>query len=333
MSLLPLNATPIERAVESAARLDLATPIAELWDPLTCPESALPWLAWALHMSDAEGWKLAATTDQRRALLAKAIALHRKKGTPWSIVEALKAIGFNDAEILERLPVNRFDGGLTFAGAANYDAYGWAEFRVIADVGDTQPISSNQTARIVETVNEWKPARCHLADIQYRASIIETVTSGETASISMSVASEELMPWGRAYDGGFTYSQGVLHNYDGQQSFDGSIAHVAFRGTGIVHDAVREADSLAGAVVIADRQARYSLFDGYGDYSGAFDFGHSAPVAEDPPMEIAVTRHLHYDGRMNYAANRFSGARRYSGEISYYGNVAHVGDVTTYLEA
>ena len=67
--------------------------------------SALPHLGEQFHVTGAEGWRIAATEEQRRELLARAVALHRHKGTPWAIREALKAVGFNDLEIDERFTV------------------------------------------------------------------------------------------------------------------------------------------------------------------------------------------------------------------------------------
>ena len=332
-TLLPPSSTKLMRDVAVATQPDLSPKIAELWDPETCPEHALPWLAWALHITDAEGWRLAKTAEQRRVLISQSFALHRKKGTPWSIRQALKSIGFNDAELLERLPINRFNSALTYAGAVNYDAYGWAQFRVGADVGDSQPITSANTALIVETIEEWKPARCHLVDVQYRASVTEAVASDEQGSLNADLSDADGHKWGRSYNGAFAYDQAALHFYNGARRFDGQVAYSAFHRTGIAYDAQRESDGMAAALGVSDRQARHTLYDGFADYSGALDFGAADPVAEDPPMVITLTRHLHYDGRMNYAANRYSGQRRYSGDISYIGNVGHQGDVVTTLEA
>lgn len=48
--------------------------------------------------------RLADCSDRRAAPRAarRAVALHRHKGTPWAIREALKSVGFNDLEIDER---------------------------------------------------------------------------------------------------------------------------------------------------------------------------------------------------------------------------------------
>ena len=47
-TLLPPNSSPLERAVEAATALEIATPINTLWNPDECQANALPWLAWAL---------------------------------------------------------------------------------------------------------------------------------------------------------------------------------------------------------------------------------------------------------------------------------------------
>lgn len=48
-------------------------------------------LGWQFHI---EGWELAQTEEEKRALIKKAIELHRYKGTPWAVINALKACGY-----------------------------------------------------------------------------------------------------------------------------------------------------------------------------------------------------------------------------------------------
>ncbi len=83
-SLLPPNATRLERALESAtARIGaIDAPIAPLWDAATCPLHLLPWLAWALSV---DNWDADWPEAKKREAVARSIALHRIKGTPLSI--------------------------------------------------------------------------------------------------------------------------------------------------------------------------------------------------------------------------------------------------------
>src|SRR5438067_1619782 len=65
---------------------------------------ALPILAAQFDVLGFKGWALCNTDDDRRALIKRAIELHRYKGTPWAIKESLKSIGFTNVRIEEHTP-------------------------------------------------------------------------------------------------------------------------------------------------------------------------------------------------------------------------------------
>lgn len=83
-SLLPPNATTLERAVAGAgARIsDIPAPLADLWNPATCPEELLPWLAWGLSI---DIWNSDWTEAEKRAAIADAVPFQRRKGTRTSL--------------------------------------------------------------------------------------------------------------------------------------------------------------------------------------------------------------------------------------------------------
>lgn len=83
-SLLPPNATPLERALEAAtARIgDVPVPLADLWNPHTCPLAFLPWLAWALSV---DSWDPDWPEETKRAAVASSIDEHRHKGTRFAV--------------------------------------------------------------------------------------------------------------------------------------------------------------------------------------------------------------------------------------------------------
>jgi phage tail P2-like protein len=87
-SLLPPNATRLERAVEAAtARIgDVPVPIDQLWDPATLAADLLPWLGWALSV---DNWDPDWTDAEKRRAIAESIALHRIKGTRASVETVL----------------------------------------------------------------------------------------------------------------------------------------------------------------------------------------------------------------------------------------------------
>ena len=91
--LLPINATPQERALSlTAARAGaVPVPVGELWDPFTCPVGVLPWLAWSLAV---DPWDSTWTEAQKRTAISESIAVHRVKGTIGALKRALQAIGY-----------------------------------------------------------------------------------------------------------------------------------------------------------------------------------------------------------------------------------------------
>lgn len=328
MSLLPPNSTPLERALADTLRLDLPVVIGDLWNPWRCPEHLLPHLAWALHLGETEGWALAVTTDQQRALIARSIALHRRKGTPWSIREALKVAGFNGLELQERLPTARYDASIAYTGSETYSAYGWAQFRAVADVGDTQGISAAQTRRVIQIIEEYKPERSHLVGLQYRASTQDSVQSADRTQTAAQLSADDTLAWGRhRYDGSLRHDQGVLHHHDGSLRHDGAASHAGFSASGIRYDSARDAVSSAGTLTISDRQSRGSLYDAGARYDGHTDHGHSTPVAEDLPMPLQAAHATHDrvdSGDASQASGALQqldaypwGAHRHDGALAY----------------
>lgn len=95
MSLLPPNATALESAMEAAiVEPALPVPLRDLWNPQTCPEHLLPWLAWSLSV---DNWDSTWPVATRRAVVANAIAVHRRKGTVAAVRAAISAFGANMA--------------------------------------------------------------------------------------------------------------------------------------------------------------------------------------------------------------------------------------------
>lgn len=85
MTLLPPNATALERAVEAAtagALADVPVPIRDVWNPATCPAALLPFLAWGVSI---DYWDTDWTEAQKRTAIAGAIDAQRRKGTPASL--------------------------------------------------------------------------------------------------------------------------------------------------------------------------------------------------------------------------------------------------------
>lgn len=104
-SLLPPNATVLEKALEDALGKPIeaiVAPLRELYQPEVIPEDFLPWLAWAVST---DVWDPDWPAEQKRALIAEMLELHRIKGTKAGIAGYLRAVG---AELVDTLtPMDR----------------------------------------------------------------------------------------------------------------------------------------------------------------------------------------------------------------------------------
>ncbi len=101
-TLLPPNRTALEMDLEAVLankyeRTD-ASIIRALLDPMFCPESLLPWLAWAFSI---DVWNDDWNIDMKRQIVANAFKVHQIKGTLAGIESSLKLLGLEDAEVVE----------------------------------------------------------------------------------------------------------------------------------------------------------------------------------------------------------------------------------------
>jgi len=164
-TLLPPNASRMERAIELASTPALpVTPIIDLWHPDACPLPALPWLAWTLHV---DYWELAETAAQQREAVRVSVATHRYKGTPWSLREIIRKLGFGDIDIIEGIGDLTYDGTYTYNGhMVHGDENAWAVYRVILL---DRAVTNDQAAALRAALQSFAPARCHLAALDYQS--------------------------------------------------------------------------------------------------------------------------------------------------------------------
>lgn len=146
-SLLPYNATPEERAqAQTVARITgVPVPVRSTWDPRTCPEELLPWLAWSFSVNE---WDSDWPVPTKRAVIAAQASIHKRKGTITSIREALESAGYGGADIVE--------GGKN-AGS------NWAYY----SINLKKPISNAQAAQVRRILINTAPARCVLEALSF----------------------------------------------------------------------------------------------------------------------------------------------------------------------
>jgi phage tail P2-like protein len=163
-ALLPSNQTKLEAAL-AAVMVPRVDPdiLRTLWDADRCPADWLPWLAWALAV---DGWELVESEQAKRGLIKGSLALHRKKGTPWSVREVIRRLGFGEVVLVEGRLARRRDGSITrnsdyVHGRAN----AWAEYIVKLK----QPITRDQADKLSAVLARYAPARSRLASLDYMA--------------------------------------------------------------------------------------------------------------------------------------------------------------------
>jgi phage tail P2-like protein len=148
-SLLPPNATAIERAFEKVAMQIAAipTPVREVWNADTCPLPLLPWLAWALGIRQ---WNTTWSEPIRRSIVRNALAIARRKGTRRSVVEVVEAFGGAIAlrenfEMDPPGPAHTFTAVLTLNGQAGEPVTARFVEEVVAEIERTKPVRSHFT--------------------------------------------------------------------------------------------------------------------------------------------------------------------------------------------
>lgn len=171
---------------ENMQQLDLNAMLVYLVD-LVKP-SLLPILAEQFSMLDEATWPVARSDDDRRALIKTAIELHRYKGTPWAVKQALSIIGYPVLELIEQKTYQAewiAAGGKTLDGSWLLDSTinltppntgingqvmkrialsHWAQYAIRLNASDGD-WSREQQKRIRQVAEAYAPARDELVGI------------------------------------------------------------------------------------------------------------------------------------------------------------------------
>lgn len=141
-SLLPPNATPLERHIEALTeRLDvMPPPFEQIWNADTCPVSLLPWLAWAFSVDE---WHSDWSEAQKRKVIKDSIFIHQHKGTRAAVERALSSLPFN-TQLVEWFEQNPPSNPYTF----------------LIQITSTT-ITADEAATLMRLVNATKNLRSH----------------------------------------------------------------------------------------------------------------------------------------------------------------------------
>lgn len=150
--LLPPNATPLERVFDQLVDARIAaieTSYRAFWSAETCPVDLLPWLAWALSIDE---WDPAWSEAVRRAQVAHAIAVQRKKGTVAGVESIIAGFGGTASlrewwQLSPPGPLHTFDVIVAIAGSAPSAAFVDAIIRAISAA---KPLRSHFTFTLAQ---------------------------------------------------------------------------------------------------------------------------------------------------------------------------------------
>lgn len=155
---------------------------------------ALPLLGEQFDVMGWKGWNLCNTDLERRALIKRAVELHRYKGTKWAVAEALKSIGFTDVVITEHVNGH------------------WARFSLFID---NQQVTASGFEQIIAMVNEYKNVRSVLDAVNMQLSQDDEIVFADNDE---AFANDEVNAEDVVYFSGAAF-------YDGTHDYDGTIDH------------------------------------------------------------------------------------------------------------
>lgn len=135
-------------------------------DPATIEASALTAMAWGWDMLGPL-WEHLGSDAERRDYLAAMHSLQGRRGTPWAVKEALRILGWPNAQIMDGQGALRYDGTADFNG---FYYYGigfdeWYEWGVELDLTGGEGFTSGQYALVQEVAAYFGPVRSRLVRI------------------------------------------------------------------------------------------------------------------------------------------------------------------------
>ena len=168
MTILPPNATALERALDGTAATALdgvPAPLRDLWNPATCPIGLLPFLAWGVSV---DFWDTNWTEAEKRAAVAGAIEAQRRKGTRASLREVLDrfdpSIGLTEwFEDKGNLEPHTFRIEMPLAGETDVQATSDLVEALLRDIRAVKPLRSHMTVvyRLVAEARTYLAAVAH----------------------------------------------------------------------------------------------------------------------------------------------------------------------------
>ena len=135
------------------------------------PSGALPFLAQQYDVLGDKGWNLCDNDDQRRDLLKSSVMIHKILGTPASIENAIRAVGFKDAIVTERTGI-LYNDLYKYDGSKRYGGWRWYDIAVEVFYEGDAP-TAEKIALVSRLINKCKSTRSVLFDLFFTKVIVK----------------------------------------------------------------------------------------------------------------------------------------------------------------
>ena len=168
LDLVPLLVYRIDSVPESALpflawQFDLVSPFWQLFAPVSEGVDALTNIDLLIDIDNLiEGIGATppiATELSQRDLLKIGISLHRLRGTPFALKQALGSLGWTDVDLLE--------GQASWGGNEYPTSQGWAVFRAVINLREGQEVDSSATITASAAIDFFKNARSKLDSLWF----------------------------------------------------------------------------------------------------------------------------------------------------------------------
>ena len=199
--------------LDRQSEIDLS--VVDVIDVDNVDASALVHLADQYNVLGYRGWLLCETEETKRNLIKESINLHRYAGTPWAIETAIKAVGFDGAEITEN-PGSTYDGVIDYDAEENHDGRFWGAFIVDLNAGDG-PLSNARVLLVERLIEEWKNVRSHL---------LRLIAFRPLLHNGNIIGADDFYDGSYNYDGSIDYTRPFTFFYDGDYQYDGVLNRV-----------------------------------------------------------------------------------------------------------
>lgn len=300
----------VQVLLERFAMIDLSTLLINRVD--STPANALPALGWQFGLIGAEGWHLADDVDQKRELIRRAVLLQRRRGTPWAVKEALRALGFPAASIQEGQPRLLMDGTTTFDAATTLSGdTRWALFGITVDVGEERGLTGRDRELVRQTVAAWKNARSELSRVAFRATVADSVTVVDALPMRARSPATDPVRWGRGevalLDGTRSFNQGTRTICDGSIRADATARLTGHRGSPGSMGAERATLLMRARSRVRERVSAAVAMDGRSACDGVLSCGDNPGCYE--LIAVRSVRRTRLDGRLTMNGSRANEAR------------------------